>query len=138
MIDLGCAALAAPPELMPAARAAAEELPRYLGDAGYHPTGIVELREAVARRLHRPRAADQPRPDHGHQRHAARARPRAAADRAGRAPACSSSRPTYPNALAALSARRARITTHGLDADAGWDADLLLGACGRPRPGWRT
>ncbi|HTF12825.1 MAG TPA: GntR family transcriptional regulator, partial [Asanoa sp.] len=49
MIDLGCAALAAPPELIPAARAAADELPRYLGDAGYHPTGLVELREAIAR-----------------------------------------------------------------------------------------
>jgi DNA-binding transcriptional MocR family regulator len=35
--------------------------------------------------------------------------------------------PTYPNALAALSARRARIATHGLDTGAGgWDAELLL------------
>ena len=48
MIDLGCAALAAPAELVPAARAAADDLPRYLGGAGYHPTGIIELREAVA------------------------------------------------------------------------------------------
>ncbi len=49
VIDLGSAALAAPAELLPAARAAAEDLPRYLTGAGYHPTGIVELREAVAR-----------------------------------------------------------------------------------------
>jgi DNA-binding transcriptional MocR family regulator len=51
--------------------------------------------------------------------------------------------PTYPNALAALSARRARITTHGLAAtgddatgdDAeGWDAELLLGSLRQTRP----
>ena len=75
MIDLGCAALSAPPELAAAARAAVEDLPRYLGGAGYHPIGIVELRDAVAGRLHRPRAAHQPRADHDHQRHAARPGP---------------------------------------------------------------
>ena len=48
--------------------------------------------------------------------------------------------PTYPNALAALSARRARIATHGLDAGAdGWDAELLLdGAAADRGRGWRT
>src|SRR5215207_10123412 len=48
VIDLGVAASAAPPELVPAARAAADDLPRYLGSAGYHPTGLIELREVVA------------------------------------------------------------------------------------------
>jgi DNA-binding transcriptional MocR family regulator len=42
--------------------------------------------------------------------------------------------PTYPNALAALSARRARISTHGLDAATGWDGELLLGALRQTRP----
>jgi DNA-binding transcriptional MocR family regulator len=42
--------------------------------------------------------------------------------------------PTYPNALAALAARRARISTHGLDAATGWDAELLLGALRQTRP----
>jgi DNA-binding transcriptional MocR family regulator len=43
--------------------------------------------------------------------------------------------PTYPNALAALAGRRARIATHGLAADgAGWDADLLLGTLRQTRP----
>jgi DNA-binding transcriptional MocR family regulator len=43
--------------------------------------------------------------------------------------------PTYPNALAALSARRARINTHGLDAAAaGWDGEMLLGALRQTRP----
>ena len=61
MIDLGVAASAAPVELVPAARAAAEDLPRYLGSAGYHPTGLSELREAVAAGYTRPRACP-PRP----------------------------------------------------------------------------
>jgi DNA-binding transcriptional MocR family regulator len=42
--------------------------------------------------------------------------------------------PTYPNALAALSARRARISTHGLDATTGWDGEMLLGALRQTRP----
>ena len=47
--------------------------------------------------------------------------------------------PTYPNALAALSARRARIATHGLDADARLGRRAAARqACGRPGRGWRT
>ena len=42
--------------------------------------------------------------------------------------------PTYPNALAALSARRARISTHGLDTATGWDGEMLLGALRQTRP----
>ena len=44
--------------------------------------------------------------------------------------------PTYPNALATLSSRRARIATHGIDAaaGAGWDADLLLGSLRQTGP----
>jgi DNA-binding transcriptional MocR family regulator len=42
--------------------------------------------------------------------------------------------PTYPNALAALSARRARIATHGLDNAEGWDTDLLLDGLRQTRP----
>ena len=40
--------------------------------------------------------------------------------------------PTYPNALATLAARRARVLTYGLDGS-GWDADLLL-ATPAPEP----
>ncbi|MDG4827040.1 PLP-dependent aminotransferase family protein [Asanoa sp. WMMD1127] len=133
MIDLGCAALAAPAELIPAARAAADELPRYLGDAGYHPTGLVELREAVARGFTDrglPTSPDQIMVTSGTQQ---------ALDlvlrltvQAGNGVLMES--PTYPNALAALSARRARITTHGLDPAAGWDGELLLGALRQTTP----
>ena len=134
MIDLGCAALAAPAQLLPAARAAVDDLPRYLGGAGYHPTGIIELREAVAeayvaRGL--PTGPDQIMITNGTQH---------ALDlvlRLTLPPGASVlvESPTYPNALAALAARRARVSTHGLDAGAaGWDAELLLGGLRQIRP----
>ncbi len=133
MIDLGCAALAAPPELVPAARAAADDLPRYLGGAGYHPTGIIELRDAVAaaytaRGL--PTGPEQIMVTNGTQ-HALDLVLRLSVP-AGSGVLVES--PTYPNALAALTARRARISTHGLDTTSGWDADLLLGMLRQTRP----
>ncbi len=133
MIDLGVAALSAPDEVLPAARAAAEQLPRHLGSTGYHPAGIRELRDAVAARYTArglPTAAEQIMITNGTQH---------ALDLVLRlcvpvgAPVLVES-PTYPNALAALAARRARISTHGLDAATGWDADLLLGALRQTRP----
>ena len=133
MLDLGVAALAAPPQLLSAARAAAEDLPRYLGGAGYHPTGIIELREAVAdaytaRGL--PTSADQIMVTSGTQ-HALDLVLRLALAPGGTVLVES---PTYPNALAALAGRRARISTHGLAADAGWEPDLLLGSLRQTRP----
>jgi DNA-binding transcriptional MocR family regulator len=134
MIDLGCAALAAPVELAPAARAAAEDLHRYLGGAGYHPTGIVELREAVARSYTErgvPTSPEQIMVTSGTQQ---------ALDlvlRLTLPPGGSVlvESPTYPNALAALSARRARIATHGLAAAGpGWDPELLVGSLRQTRP----
>jgi DNA-binding transcriptional MocR family regulator len=133
MIDMGVAASGAPVELVPAARAAADDLPRYLGTAGYHPTGLGELREAVAagytvRGV--PTSADQILITSGTQQ---------ALDLVLRlsvpvgAPVLVES-PTYPNALAALSARRARISTHGLDTVTGWDVELLLTALRQTRP----
>ncbi|HEV7965017.1 MAG TPA: PLP-dependent aminotransferase family protein [Actinoplanes sp.] len=133
MIDMGVAASAAPVELIPAARAAADDLPRYLGSAGYHPTGLDVLREAVAAGYTArgvPTSLDQILITSGTQQ---------ALDLVLRlsvpagAPVLVES-PTYPNALAALSARRARISTHGLDTATGWDAELLLGALRQTRP----
>ncbi|HWH01104.1 MAG TPA: PLP-dependent aminotransferase family protein [Pilimelia sp.] len=132
MIDLGCAALAAPPELAAAARAAAEDLPRYLGGAGYFPTGLGELREAVAARYAArglPTSADQIMITAGTQ-HALDLVLRLSVP-VGAGVLVES--PTYPNALAALAARRARIATHGVG-EAGWDADLLLGTLRQDRP----
>ncbi|GGN77674.1 putative GntR-family regulatory protein [Actinoplanes lobatus] len=133
MIDLGVAASAAPVELVPAARAAADDLPRYLGSAGYHPTGLPELRAAVAEAYSVrgvPTSAEQILVTSGTQQ---------ALDLVLRlsvpvgAPVLVET-PTYPNALAALAARRARISTHGLDAEAGWDGEMLLGALRQTRP----
>jgi DNA-binding transcriptional MocR family regulator len=133
MIDLGVAASAAPVELVPAARAAADDLPRYLGSAGYHPSGLDVLRQAVADGYTArgvPTSVEQILITSGTQQ---------ALDLVLRlsvpagAPVLVES-PTYPNALAALSARRARIATHGLDAGTGWDAELLLGALRQTRP----
>jgi DNA-binding transcriptional MocR family regulator len=133
MIDLGVAASAAPVELVPAARAAADDLPRYLGSAGYHPTGLIELRESVAAAYTArgvPTGPDQIMITSGTQ-HALDLVLRLSVP-AG-APVLVES-PTYPNALAALSARRARISTHGMDAATGWDGELLLGALRQTRP----
>ncbi|ASW56000.1 PLP-dependent aminotransferase family protein [Plantactinospora sp. KBS50] len=134
MIDLGCAALAAPAELLGAARAAAEDLPRYLCGAGYHPTGVVELREAVARTYAErglPTSPEQIMITSGTLQ---------ALDLVLRLGLPVGERalvesPTYPNALSALAARRARISTHGLDtAEPGWDAELLVGTLRQVRP----
>jgi len=134
VLELGVAASPAPDELVAAARAAADDLPRYLGGAGYHPTGLVELREAVAAGYTGRgvvTSAEQILITAGTQQ---------ALDLVLRlsVPAGSpvlAESPTYPNALAALSARRARISTHGLDPATGWDGEMLLGALrqGRPR-----
>ncbi|GID31763.1 GntR family transcriptional regulator [Paractinoplanes brasiliensis] len=133
MIDLGVAASAAPDELVPAARAAADDLPRYLGSAGYHPTGLMELRDAVAagyRARGVATSAEQILITAGTQQ---------ALDLVLRLSVPAGSpvlveAPTYPNALAALAARRARINTHGLDAETGWDGEMLLGALRQTRP----
>jgi DNA-binding transcriptional MocR family regulator len=133
MIDLGLAASGAPIELVTAARAAADDLPRYLGSAGYHPIGLPELREAVAAGYTArgvPTSAEQILITAGTQQ---------ALDLVLRlsvpagAPVLVES-PTYPNALSALSARRARISTHGLDSATGWDGELLLEALRQTRP----
>jgi len=133
MIDLGVAAHAAPAELIAAARAATDDLPRFLGSAGYHPSGLIELREVVAAGYTArgvPTSAEQILITSGTQQ---------ALDLVLRlsVPAGASvlvESPTYPNALAALSGRRARISTHGLDAATGWDGELLLGALRQTRP----
>ncbi|HEY2948793.1 MAG TPA: PLP-dependent aminotransferase family protein [Micromonosporaceae bacterium] len=134
MIDLSCAALAAPAELADAARAAVDDLRRYLGGAGYHPAGLPELRAAVADGFVRrglPTSVEQIMITSGAQH---------ALDLVLRlvVPAAAGvlvETPTYPNALAALSARRARVATHGLDATGvGWDGELLLGSLRQTRP----
>ncbi|HLL65964.1 MAG TPA: PLP-dependent aminotransferase family protein [Micromonosporaceae bacterium] len=124
LIDLGCAALAAPPELMVAVREAVADLPAYTGRDGYSPMGLPVLREAVAQRYADrglPTQPDQIVITNGVQH---------ALDLVLRLLVAPGQRvlvesPTYPNALAAFAAARARVTSYGLAPD-GWDADLLL------------
>jgi DNA-binding transcriptional MocR family regulator len=133
LIDLGVAASAAPVELVPAARAAVDDLPRYLGSAGYHPTGLVELRDAVAAGYTARGVTTSP------EQILITAGTQQALDLVVRLSVPPGSpvlveAPTYPNALAALSARRARINTHGIDPATGWDGEMLLGALRQTRP----
>src|SRR5207244_5721180 len=44
LLDLGCAALPAPPQLATAAAEALTDLPAHLTGMGYHPSGLPELR----------------------------------------------------------------------------------------------
>lgn len=132
LIDLSTAAPAAPAELAAAAREAVEELPRYLGSAGYFPCGLDELRDAVAARYTArglPTRREQILITNGTQH---------ALDLVVRlivhpgAPVLVES-PTYPGALAALAGSRARIATHGLSRT-GWDGELLLDTIRQTRP----
>ena len=124
VIDLGCAALPAPPELPDAVADAARDLSAYLPGAGYHPMGVPELREAVARQFTLrglPTVADQIMITAGVQH---------ALDLVLRLLVAPGQRvlletPTYPNALTAVIASRARVVGYAVGPD-GWDSDLLL------------
>lgn len=132
VIDLGNAVLAAPPQLVDAVRAATEDLHRYLDSAGYYPAGIPELREAVADTYARrglPTSPEQILVTNGVQ-HALDLVLRLLVS-PGQTVLVES--PTYPNALAGLSARRARIVTYGL-VETGWDEELLLATLRAARP----
>jgi DNA-binding transcriptional MocR family regulator len=124
--------MSAPAELADAARMAAEDLPRHLTGTGYHPVGLPRLREAVAAKYRDrglPTSPDQIMITNGTQ-HALDLVLRLTVPHGAGVLVES---PTYPNALAALAARRARIATHGVDGS-GWDADLLLGTLRQTRP----
>jgi DNA-binding transcriptional MocR family regulator len=124
VIDLGCAALPAPPELPDAVVEAAQDLSRYLPGAGYHPMGIGELRDVVARQYTQrglPTVPDQITITGGVQH---------ALDLVLRLLVAPGQRvlletPTYPNALTAVIASRARVVGYAIGDD-GWDSDLLL------------
>lgn len=123
-LDLNCAVLPAPPQVMDAVTAASADLPPYLTRRGYQPTGIDPLREIVAARFTArglPTDPDQIMITCGVQQ---------AMDLLVRLFAAPGQRvlveaPTYPNALTALAERRHRVLTYNLD-PGGWDADLML------------
>ncbi|WP_395245367.1 PLP-dependent aminotransferase family protein [Agromyces sp. MMS24-K17] len=107
-VDLSKAAPPALPWLADLARAAAEDLPRHLGDAGYDPVGLPELREAIAARYTArglPTDPDQVMVTIGAQ-HAIALLSRAVVGRGDRAVI---EAPTYPHAYEALRAAGARL-----------------------------
>lgn len=124
VLDLATAAMPAPPELPAAVQAAAADLTAYLGGPGYRPSGLDVLRTAVARRYTErglPTTADQIMITAGVQH---------ALDLVTRLLVAPGQRilletPTYPNALSALVASRARTVGYALG-DTGWDPGLLL------------
>jgi DNA-binding transcriptional MocR family regulator len=133
MIDLGCAALAAPPQLAAAAAEALADLPRYASGAGYHPTGLMPLREAVAELFSArgmPTVPDQIMITNGVQ-HAVDLILRLTVS-PGQSVLVES--PTYPNMITAMRAHRVRLSTDNLDPAAGWEPDTVLGSLRALRP----
>lgn len=133
LINLVQAALPAPPELPEAARAALVDLDRYQVGAGYHPTGVVELRERVAEAYTKrglPTSVEQILITNGVQHALDLVLRLLVSPGAG----VLVESPAYPSTLTACAAHHARVTAHGLDLDGGWDEDLLLDALRRGRP----
>ncbi len=133
LIDLGCAALAAPEQLGEAVAEAARELPRYTAGVGYHPSGLLALRERIADRFTArglATNADQILVTNGVQ-HGFDLLMRLLLS-PGQQVLVES--PTYPNVLAALRGHRARVVTTNLDPETGWEAEPLLAQLRAARP----
>lgn len=132
VVDLTCAAPLAPAGVTAAYEHAVAELPRHLTDIGYYPTGLPELRRAIADRYAArglPTEPDQVIVTTGAL--SALAIVIGAVLRTGDRVLTES--PSYPNALVAL--RRAGARLHGADIDqAGWAAASLDDAVRQLRP----
>ncbi|WP_082717100.1 PLP-dependent aminotransferase family protein [Microterricola viridarii] len=116
-LDLSKAAMPALPWLTEASRRAVDELPRHLGDAGYDPVGIPELRAAIADRYTArglPTQPEQIMVTIGAQ-HAIALLSRALVGRGDRALI---EQPTYPHAYEALRAAGARLVPVSVMSDA--------------------
>lgn len=125
VINLAHAAPPAPPQLAAAAQAAVSQLARYGQGTGYHPAGVAELRDAVAQQYTRrglPTAVEQILITNGIQ-HAFDLLLRLLAPPGSGALV---ETPTYPNSLAAATARGLRVSTCGVGPGGGWDEELLL------------
>lgn len=131
-IDLTVAAPSAPPGTMAAFEAAVQKLPGHLGATGYSPSGLPELREAIAARYDArglPTRPDQVIVTAGALAGLAVAA-RAVAGPGERAVVES---PTYPNAIATLQHAGTRIA--GLDVDhTGWDVAQVEATVRQVRP----
>ena len=141
ILDFSKATMPALPGLADAAAYAAAELPRHLGDAGFDPVGIPELRAAIADRYTArglPTAPEQIMVTLGAQ-HAIALLARVLIGRGDRVLI---ETPTYPHAAEALRAAGARlvavnVSAGGPDEDPaarGWDETTLLQTLQRSSP----
>ena len=132
-LDFSKATMPSIPEVAPAARVAAEQLPRFLGESGFDPVGLPMLREALADRYTSrglPTTPDQIMVTIGAQ-HAIALIARTIMGRGDRAVI---ENPTYPHALDALKAAGARIVPVSVTAEDGWDDAALEQAIQRTSP----
>ncbi|MDJ0339604.1 PLP-dependent aminotransferase family protein [Cryobacterium sp. PH31-O1] len=141
ILDFSKATMPALPGLADAAVHAAVELPRHLGDSGFDPVGIPELRAAIADRYAArglPTAPEQIMVTLGAQ-HAIALLARVLVGRGDRALI---ETPTYPHAAEALRAAGARLAAVNVSAGApgddpatrGWDEAALLQTLQRSSP----
>ncbi|WP_285115310.1 PLP-dependent aminotransferase family protein [Leifsonia sp. fls2-241-R2A-40a] len=144
MLDFTKASLPAASSLPAAARAAAEDLPRFLPDPGYDPVGLPHLRAEIAERYTRrglPTSADQILVTVGAQQAIALI----ARTFLGRGDRVVIEVPTYPHAIEAIRLAGARLVPitvtapeegpHRLgDQNDGWDADAIEQTFRRANP----
>jgi DNA-binding transcriptional MocR family regulator len=125
MIDLSCAALAAPDGVLQAAvPAAAAALPRYAESDGYEPSGLPVLREAIAARFVQrgvPTTPDQILVSNG----AMHAFDLVLHTLIGPGDRVLAELPTYPGAIDAVRRVGARIVSVPMAAGSGWDVAAM-------------
>jgi len=133
LVDLARAAPPAPPGLASALEAVRPAFAACLGDHGYSPHGLPDLRDRIAERYAErglPTSADQIMVTHGAQ-HAIGLALRTLTVPGDRVLV---EHPTYPNALDAIRAAHTRAVPVAIDPDAGWDADAVDAVLRRSSP----
>jgi DNA-binding transcriptional MocR family regulator len=132
-LDFSKATMPAAPEIAVAATAAALVLPRYLGESGFDPFGLPELRDAIAQRYTNrglPTSADQVMVTLG-ALHSISLIARTLVSRGDRAVV---ENPTYPHALDALRSAGARLVPVSVTTADGWDEGALEQVLQRTSP----
>ena len=132
LIDLTCAALAAPPGFQAAAEAAVANLPQHLGGRGYQPLGLPALRERVAESYDARGLATDP------EQVIITSGALAAFAATTRALLSTGDRilmesPTYPNAIETARRSGARPVALPVDAD-GWSTETLVATLRQTAP----
>jgi DNA-binding transcriptional MocR family regulator len=133
LLDFSKAVLPAAPSVAAAALTAAEKLPAYLGQSGFDPLGLPELRQAIADRYTArglPTDGDEVMITIGAQ-HAIALLARTLVTRGDRVLVES---PSYPHAMDALREAGGRLVGVNVTCDEGWDEAALEQSIQRTRP----